>query len=114
MLFDCNMKRTAIRFLIYLLAVVTLTAQSDEVHDPTRPKDFDANTMKSIVKGVSSSQNSLTLQGVMDKKSGKVAIISGQLVAIGDVVSGYKLEKINNDHVVLTKSGKHKRLYVYE
>ena len=95
-----------------LLALGSISVSADKIHDPTLPKInlnvADNNTVQAM------SNEALSLQGIVNKKGAKMAILSGQLHRVGDVVNGFKISQINNNNIVLLKSGSQKRLYVYE
>ncbi len=96
-----------------LLCIMTTSVVADKIHDPTMPKFvMNANLASNVSANIQ--QESLLLQGIVNKKDAKMAIISGQLHKVGDVVQGFKIGQINNNNVVLLKSGSQKRLYVYE
>lgn len=107
-----------------LLIVVTMLACNssfaDAIHDPTKPKLKIGTESKNSVEDNSGIELNLmsllpmTLQGVLDRRNVRIAIISDQLYAEGDKINGYIISKINKDNVVLVSSGKQKRLYIYE
>jgi len=100
--------------LILALAglVAVFPASADKIHDPTMPKI--AINMENSVRTVNTENEELRLQGIVSKRNMRMAIISGQLHQIGDFVDGFTISQIHKDHVILTKSGSQKRLYVYE
>ena len=89
-----------------------MPALADKIHDPTLPK-INLNLVDNGAMPATSNEN-LSLQGIVNKKGTKMAIMSGQLHQLGDVVNGFKISQINNNNIVLLKSGSQKRLYVYE
>lgn len=108
MLLDCN------RYVI-LMALTLLfcsgTVLADKIHDPTLPR------VNFVIPGEQTNEQDgeeLQLQGVVNKRGIQMAFISGELVKVGDNIQEYKVSKINNNNVVLLKSGSQKRLYVYE
>lgn len=84
---------------------------ADKIHDPTLPKVNLAPVEQSLA---TEQQDELALQGIVNKRGIQMAFISGELVKVGDSVRDFKVSKINNNNVVLLKSGSQKRLYVYE
>ncbi|NVK26007.1 MAG: hypothetical protein HWE10_13855 [Gammaproteobacteria bacterium] len=120
MLFDYKILRAGLTILI--AAAAALNAHAHKIHDPTEPMFIMKETAAGqqtieatpILEQATMPQANLKLQGVMKKKDRTVAIISGQLYALGDQISGYKINEINQDNVVLIGSGTQKRLYVYE
>lgn len=99
--------------LTLLTLLFSASLWADKVHDPTLPKIKVVVTQasKPIVEELSAD---IKLQGVVNSNGSRLAIISGELYAIGDSIKGFKISKINNDNVVLLGSGSQKRLYVYE
>lgn len=104
----------------YFLLIITLFSVdliADKIHDPTKPqlksaaKNFanDIGANKTEVQGPV-----MILQGIMNKKSARIAIISDQIYAKGDMINGYIISQVNNDNVVLVNSETQKRLYIYE
>lgn len=108
--------------LVMVATLVTTSAIADKIHDPTRPKfvikdpeaGADISTPIASIAQPTFPTGDVKLQGVLNKKGRTVAIISGKLYAVGDQISGYKINEINQDNVVLIGSGTQKRLYVYE
>lgn len=114
MLFDCR-KLSVYKRIIRAVAVVAMfmapSAYADKIHDPTLPKV----NLEPVEQSAESEQtDELSLQGVVNKRGIQMAFISGELVKVGDSVREFKVSKINNNNVVLLKSGSQKRLYVYE
>ena len=89
------------------------SASADKIHDPTMPKVLVDMKAVSSATGTVVKQE-LELQGIVSKRNTRMAIISGQLHQVGDIVDGYLISQVHKDHVVLSKSGSQKRLYVYE
>ena len=87
---------------------------ADKIHDPTRPKFLSSSVAPTGPEVAEINAGDIQLQGVLNRKDHKVAIISGQLYNKGDKVNGYLISDIKNDHVLLLSSGTRKRIYVYE
>ena len=119
MLFDYKNLKGALAIAVILTSPFVL---ADKIHDPTQPKfvvkevesSTDSSTPMTAISQQSFPSGDVRLQGILNKKGRTVAIISGKLYAVGDQISGYKINKINQDNVVLIGSGTQKRLYVYE
>lgn len=105
--------RTAL-LLVSLLG--SLPVAADKIHDPTRPKHFQAIMTEDGVVRVNSGtlQAESKLQGILNKKGTKTAIIDGKLYQVGDIVGGFKISQIKLNSVVLAKGSIVKRLFVYE
>jgi MSHA biogenesis protein MshK len=86
------------------------TAQS--LRDPTRPPGGAAAKTASAKKG-SRARSEMILQTVLISNERKTAVISGQVVSVGDRISGYKLVEINESEVILkgTKGKRKLRLF---
>lgn len=97
--------------IVVYLFVFSGNVVADKIHDPTLPK---VDLTPATATDSTSTKTELELQGVVNKRGIKMAFISGELVKIGDQVQDFKVSKINNNNVVLLKSGSQKRLYVYE
>lgn len=106
-------------YKIYLILPLMMTfssdLQADKIHDPTAPKfagrvdESGAFNRTAVAK-----DSALSLQGIVNKKDTRMAIIGGQLFRKGDSINGYVISEVNRTNVVLSKSGSEKRLYVYE
>lgn len=90
------------------------SAWADKIHDPTAPKFVISELLAKQSNPQSADSEELVLQGVVTKKSRKMAIIANNLYQVGDQVNSYKIKEINKDSVVLTGAGSEQRLYVYE
>tara|TARA_Y100000034_G_C6783929_1_gene350584 strand:- start:251 stop:559 length:309 start_codon:yes stop_codon:yes gene_type:complete len=101
------------KYLLLVLVAWTGAVYADKIHDPTLPQ-FNATSAANAPVEMDISKEEIRLQGVLNRKKHKVAIISGQLYNKGDKVNGYLIADIKNDHVLLLSSGSRKRIYVYE
>lgn len=79
-------------------------------HDPTRPLSNQGN--KGFAKVASSG---LVLQSIIKNSQGQTvkAIISGQLVAVGDSVSIYKVKSITDGKAVLSSPDTERTLKLF-
>ena len=113
-----------LKYKKFCLLIVTLLlswqVNADKIHDPTKPqlKSLTSQTMSktnTITGQVEKvSMPAMTLQGIMDRRDTKIAIISDQIYAKGDKINGYIISQINHDNVVLVNSETQRRLYIYE
>jgi len=99
--------------LCLAIFLASTPVMADKIHDPTLPKRVVSADPVVMAESVQMAE-ALSLQSIVTKRNKRMAIISGQLHQVGDEVGGYQISQINKDHVVLTKSGSLKRLYVYE
>lgn len=102
------------QFTLLILMLWSGFVASEQVQDPTKPKQIYIATQQSSVDEDTQQSGVLRLQGVVNKKGHKLAIISGELYNKGDKVDGYQIREIHNNYVVMVGSGTQKRLYVYE
>lgn len=101
------------KYLLLILVAWAGGVHADKIHDPTLPQ-FKATGASKAPEESDTLNEEIRLQGVLNRKKRKVAIISGQLYNKGDKVNGYLIADIKNDHVLLLSSGSRKRIYVYE
>lgn len=105
----------AYKILLVVAVIVAITpAFADDIHDPTAPKFQVQVDNVPVVNKEKSDDDSVKLQGIVNKKGGPMAIIGGELYQVNDEVKGFKITLIEQTSVVLTKSGAQRRLYVYE
>lgn len=102
--------------IYFVLLTWSSLALSTNVVDPTKPKNLYIVVDEQVVleEVAESGQETIRLQGVLNRKGYRVAFIAGELYSKGDEVQGYRIGEIHKDHVVLLSSGTQKRLYVYE
>ncbi len=97
-----------------LLLGTGFAASADKIHDPTSPKfQVDAVNVATSANSQTTDQV-LKLQGIVNRKGSRMAIIDGDLYQVNDEINGFKISLIEQASVVLTKSGAQRRLYVYE
>lgn len=81
-----------------LLSMTAQAAGAERLSDPTRPataKAASTNVAVSVVK----------VEAIMNSGNGQLAIVNGQVVRAGDVVSGVRINEILNDGVSYTRAG---------
>jgi hypothetical protein len=105
------------KLFLVIIALMSAGVIADKIHDPTKPQLKSA--AKHVVndagiKEVEIQEPVMILQGIMNRKSARIAIISDQVYAKGDTINGYIISQVNNDNVVLVNSETQKRLYIYE
>jgi hypothetical protein len=104
------------RFFIVIIVFASAQVLADKIHDPTKPQFKIKKQQQNATNQteVNVAEPVMTLQGIMKRKSAKIAIISDQIYAKGDMIHGYIIKQINNDNVLLVNSDTQKRLYIYE
>lgn len=103
------------QILLIILVIWANISLASGVYDPTQPKQIYVATDQTVVdEDMVEPVELLRLQGVLAKKSRRIAIISGELYNLGDKVDGYIISEIHRNHVVMVGSGTQKRLFVYE
>ena len=83
-----------------LLMALTSAAAAEELRDPTRPHTF--NSVERTVDGVPS----FSINAIFVSDDRRLAIINGERVRVGDVVSGATVLDIQKEQVTLSVSGK--------
>lgn len=83
-----------------LLLALTSAASAEELRDPTRP--HTSNRVERTVDGVPS----FSVNAIFVSDDRKLAIINGERVQIGDVVSGATVVDIQKEQVTLSVSGR--------
>jgi len=112
--------RMLLNYKTFFLCIITLLSagvMAHTVHDPTKPQlsTVVGQAVNSPVNmEVEAPEPIMILQGIMNRKSARIAIISDQIYAKGDMINGYIISQVNNDNVVLLNLGIQKRLYIYE
>lgn len=88
------------RFVIFSLITLSASALSvaDSLKDPTRPSSF-----RSQGNDIAVDQHSagLSVDAIFVRENGRVAIINGVAVSVGDQQFGAKLIAINADNVIV-------------
>jgi MSHA biogenesis protein MshK len=77
----------------FVIAILYSGMSFAELRDPTRPADYVDTGVESV--------SALELNAVMISPNRKIAIINGQIVKIGDEVSGSKVTSIEQNYVEL-------------
>jgi hypothetical protein len=93
-----------------LLACVLWTGVISAMEDPTRPPAGFYNSGRAAA---ASGEEGPVLQSVLISESERLAIISGELVAIGGKVAGGRLVKVSETEVVLQQGTARKTLKLY-
>ena len=103
------------KYLLILFVLASASTFASGVYDPTQPKQiYVATDLLAVDEDMVEPVEVLRLQGVLEKRNSKIAIISGELYQRGDKVDGYLISEIHRNHVVMVGSGTQKRLFVYE
>ena len=104
------------KFFLLIITLMSANVVAHKIHDPTKPqiKSAAKNVSNDVSTTVEVQEPVMVLQGIMNRKSARIAIISDQIYAKGDTINGYIISQVNNDNVVLVNSGTQKRLYIYE
>ena len=105
------------KFFVLAATFISTQVIADKIHDPTKPQFKSAaiaagNNLAGVE--VEVQEPVMILQGIMNRKSARIAIISDQIYAKGDTINGYIISQVNIDNVVLVNSETQKRLYIYE
>jgi Tfp pilus assembly protein PilP len=89
-----------------LLLAAPLCADSDRpLSDPTRPSGWH-RTETAPTSSAQPALNALKLQGTFSRAGERSALISGQRVSVGDLVSGAEVLEIDNNRVMLRIDGR--------
>ncbi|MCK4501542.1 MAG: hypothetical protein KAU22_00815 [Desulfuromonadales bacterium] len=83
-----------------LLVVGAATAANSELADPMRPVNYPVSAVAAVAKQSVATEN-WNLMAVLISAQRSVAVINGKSLQTGDVISGYKVVKIESDLVVL-------------
>ena len=99
------------KMLLLSGALLSFCCQADKIHDPTKPR---AGMGQAVTAGKPQQELQIRLQGILNNQNKKLAIIADEIFQEGAQVNGYKIIKINNNNIIITKAGVLKRLYVYQ
>ena len=83
----------------FLLFGLSSMVSAEELRDPTRPHTFNPGR---TVEGLPS----FTVNAIFVSEERRLAIINGERVQVGDVVSGARVVSIQKEQVTLSASGK--------
>ncbi len=83
----------------FLLFGLVSMVSAEELRDPTRPHTFNPGR---TVEGLPS----FTVNAIFVSEERRLAIINGERVQVGDVVSGARVVSIQKEQVTLSASGK--------
>lgn len=73
------------------------------LRDPTQPLFYRVSKPQ---------KQAIILQGIMIRKTGKEAIINGQRVTVGDVVSGAKVIAIEEGYITILQGGVNSNVFL--
>jgi len=96
------------KYLVSSFTLLMITISTYALRDPTRPPDY------SHISGEKISSDELTLNGIIYSRNRAFAIINGQRLKIGDMISGSKLIKIEKTTVDIERNGKIKTLMLIQ
>ena len=107
------MNLTCVRLsLLFAAAALSTTACADGLSDPTRPPSgFDLAA--SGAKAAESAPAPLVLESVLIHPDSRLAIISGERLALGQKIRGLRLVRIGEAEVVLLDGGERRTLKLY-
>lgn len=81
-----------------LLSMTAQAATAEHLADPTRPANARTVATTQVVSAVK-------VEAIMHSGKGQLAIVNGQVVRPGDVVSGARIDEILSDGVRYTRGG---------
>src|SRR4051812_11985440 len=105
-------------FLFYFLCPVFAFADKNVFeynehgkHDAFWPLVSSSGTLITYDSDITA--NDISLEGVVvDAKGNNLAILNGKIVKAGDLVGGYTIDSISNNHVELTKGQEHLTIHI--
>ena len=104
----------ALSLLLSMAAVSATNDSGSKLEDPTRPlvntKTKLSEQPKEATQSKPVAKPKNILMGILETSQGKLAIIDGQRLKVGNNINGYRVRRINDNSVVLTQSGKTKTL----
>ena len=83
-----------LKLIIFLIAFIPLSAQADQLRDPTTPLGAVAQAR----------ENTPQLQAILLRNGQRKVIINGELLAEGQSISGFTIERITEQSVRLRSS----------
>ena len=81
--------------LLALIGIGMCATLSYAQTDPTRPLGLGKSSQKVASKGA------LTLESIIHREQGKIAIISGNMLKIGDEIGAYRVQSIGDKDILL-------------
>jgi MSHA biogenesis protein MshK len=106
------MKRLRIELAALLAVTLSAPACAEGLTDPTRPPSgFDVTA--SGAKSAEAAPAALVLESVLIHPDSRIAIISGERLALGQKIRGLRLVKIADTEVVLLDGGERRTLKLY-
>lgn len=101
----------ALRIFAFIFLAGASIAQAQALRDPTRPPG--AIGVRTAPGERSAPTGGLRLQSILISPERRAAIISGQVVRLGESVQGYRLVAIGESEVVLRMDGKSRTLRLF-
>jgi MSHA biogenesis protein MshK len=106
------MKRLRIELAALLAVMLSAPACAEGLTDPTRPPSgFDVTA--SGARSAEAAPAALVLESVLIHPDSRIAIISGERLALGQKIRGLRLVKIADTEVVLLDGGERRTLKLY-
>lgn len=99
-------------FVTFAAAVVSTTVCAEGLSDPTRPPS-GFNLAVSGARPAESVPAPLVLESVLIHPDSRLAIISGERLALGQKIRGLRLVRIGETEVVLLDGGERRTLKLY-
>lgn len=92
-------------YCIFVSAALLLSSYgiaAQQLRDPTRPPPgaYQSGSANGAIK---STRSGMVLQTVLIAEDRQAAVISGQLMSVGDTISGFRLAEIHEGEVVMQK-----------
>ena len=92
----------------WLLLMLVLPFHSWALNDPMRPPFFDGGNAGDSTK--EKANQPLVLSMILNGSDRKVAILNGSAISVGENVDGYRLLRIDDDRVVVSRKGRVKEV----
>ena len=106
------MKRLRIELAALLAVMLSAPACAEGLTDPTRPPS-GLDVTASGARSAEAAPASLVLESVLIHPDSRIAIISGERLALGQKIRGLRLVKIADTEVVLLDGGERRTLKLY-
>lgn len=103
------MVRSLINVFICVVALMCSVLVIANANDPMRPDDFYISSGDSRPH---ETETAFKLSLILINGNVRKAVINGELKSEGNVISGSKIARINEDNVVLMKEGRRQILYL--
>jgi hypothetical protein len=106
------MKRLRLELTALLAVMLSAPACAEGLTDPTRPPaGFDVTA--GSARSAEAAPSALVLESVLIHPDSRIAIISGERLALGQKIRGLRLVKIADTEVVLLDGGERRTLKLY-